>query len=295
MIKLPLIDRFNAITSIIFAVTLFALANILVKNISNIPTVQVVYFRSVFILLATHLLLRQEKIKIFKQPEQKKLWLRGLSGTLGLFLLFWTIQNLPLATAVTLHYLSPLFTIILAAIFLKEKVSPMQFLALTISIVGVGIIKKFDPNINSFELFVAILAALFAGIAYTTIRSLKGKAHPLLIVYYFPLVTIPLCTYHLIVYWQTPTLLELSQLCLIGILTFIAQLFLTQAYLKDRPSIVAPFNYLGIFYATIFGVLIFEEAINLKMVFGFILVILGVWWSNTISAKNSKNGEANKI
>lgn len=265
------------------SVTLFALANIIVKSLSNISSVQIVYFRSLFILIATYFLLKKNNIKVFGHNYQNRLWLRGLAGTLGLIGLFWTIKNMPLASAITLHYLNPLFTVILSSLFLKEKVKPLHYLALVISFIGVAFIKKFDPNITFFQILIASLSALCAAVAYTVIRSLKGKADPLLIVYYFPLVTIPICTLPLIKYWVTPTLIQFLGLILIGALTFLAQLFLTQAYTIGKAKDIAPYNYLGIFYAIVFGVIIFNEMITIKIFTGILLVLAGVWWSRKLN------------
>lgn len=289
MNPLTIIKNLSAVSAILLSVTLFALANLIVKSLDNISTIQIVYFRSLFILLATHAILKQKKIKIFNHPHQGKLWLRGLAGTLGLIGLFWTIKHIPLASAVTLHYLSPLFTVVLASIFLKDRVKGLHYLALFISFIGVALIKEFDPNITTFQVVIACLSALSAAVAYTTIRSLKDKADPLLIVYYFPLVTIPLCTIPLINYWVTPTLIELIALVVIGFLTFLAQLLLTQAYTVGTAKEIAPYNYLGIFYAMIFGQFLFDEILNYKILFGIFLVLFGVWWSRKLN--RSENGK----
>ena len=152
--------------------------------------------------------------------------MRGIFGTTALLLFFYTLQNIPLASAVTLQYLSPIFTAIFAAIFLKEKMKMKQWLYFGISFFGVALIKGFDERISLTFMLIGICSAMFSGIAYTCIRQLKDTEHPLVVVLYFPMVSIPIMSVLSYLNWVPPKGSDWLYLLLMGIFTQIAQEYL---------------------------------------------------------------------
>jgi EamA domain-containing membrane protein RarD len=110
----------------LLASVFFALMNVSVKFIPHIPAIEIVWFRSVFSAVFTVLVLRQKGIPLFG-THKLSLVARGIVGSISLILFFFTLQRIPLATAVTLQYLSPIFTTILGIFILKEKVRARQF------------------------------------------------------------------------------------------------------------------------------------------------------------------------
>ena len=104
--------------------------------------------------------------------NKKVLLMRGIFGTTALLMFFYTLQNIPLASAVTLQYLSPIFTALFAAIFLKEKMQIRQWLYFGISFAGVALIKGFDERISDLYAHGHLLRHVL-GMAYTCIRQLK--------------------------------------------------------------------------------------------------------------------------
>ena len=99
----------------------FSLMHLCVKAMPHIPVFELVFFRSLGSLLITLLYLNKKRIPIFGN-NKKVLFARGLFGTIGLCLFFITLQNIPLAGAVTIQYLSPVFTALFAVVILREGV-----------------------------------------------------------------------------------------------------------------------------------------------------------------------------
>src|SRR5690606_25780521 len=156
-----------------------------VKFLPHLPAVGNVFFRSLISLLFTYLFLKRANVPLFGN-NKKLLVMRGLSGSIGLILFFFTLQNIPLASAVTIQYLSPIFTAILGIYLVKEKVRPIQFLYFGLAFGGVVMIEGFHPRISPTYLIIGVASAFFAGLAYNIIRKLKQSEHPLVIVFYFP-------------------------------------------------------------------------------------------------------------
>ena len=105
----------------------FSLMHLCVKAMPLLPVVELVFFRSLGSLLITLLYLNKKGIPIFGK-NKKVLFARGLFGTIGLCLFFITLQNIPLAGAVTIQYLSPVFTALFAVVILRERVKKKQWL-----------------------------------------------------------------------------------------------------------------------------------------------------------------------
>ena len=99
----------------------FSLMHLCVKAMPHIPVFELVFFRSLGSFLITLLYLNKKRIPIFGN-NKKVLFARGLFGTTGLCLFFITLQNIPLAGAVTIQYLSPVFTALFAVVIIKERV-----------------------------------------------------------------------------------------------------------------------------------------------------------------------------
>lgn len=253
----------------------FALANILVKQVSHIPAMEVVFFRcftaTAFCLYGLH-----RAGADWKGSNRTLLLLRGTFGTIALYLFFTTVQNIPLASAMTIQYLSPIFTTIIAIFVLKEGVRPMQWLFYAIAFSGVLLIERFDPRISPTFLIFGIVSAFCSGVAYNLVRSLKGKEHPLTVVLHFQLVGVLAGFVSLFFEFRMPTGWDWFWLFLIGVFSQLGQIFLTSALQKEAVAGVAIVNYTGLVYAVSVGWIVFGEPQTVWSVGGMMLVVLGV-------------------
>src|SRR5690606_2025282 len=107
--------------------------------------------------------------------------LRGVFGVTALTLFFYTLQKLPLGSAITIQYLSPIFTAFFAIFMLGEKMYKIQWLFFGISFAGIAVIKGFDPNISLPLFLMGLGSAIFAGLAYNCVRKVKDTDHPLVV------------------------------------------------------------------------------------------------------------------
>ena len=111
----------------------FALMQICVKYLPHIPAHELILFRSIISIVLSVAMLQKLGIHLLGK-NKKVLMMRGIFGTTALLLFFYTLQNIPLASAVTLQYLSPIFTALFAAIFLKEKMQIKQWILVKIQL-----------------------------------------------------------------------------------------------------------------------------------------------------------------
>lgn len=259
----------------LLATFVFAIMNVAVKWVDHIPAIEVIFFRSIVSLIMSGVVLRSQKVPLFGN-NKKVLILRGVAGSLGLILFFTTIQSIPLASAVTLMFLSPIFTAILGIWIVKESVRWLQWVFFAISFGGIMVIQGFDERISPVMALIGVGAAFFSGVAYNMIRKLKTSEHPLVIVFYFPLVTLPVTIIYLLFDWVTPMGSDWLILILVGVLTQIAQYFMTKAYQSEELAKVANIQFIGILYALGFGWVLFGESFDFMTYLGMTMVLVGV-------------------
>lgn len=268
--------KISSVQSMLLAGVFFALMNVSVKYIPHIPAIEIILFRSLFSLIFSYTMLRRQNVNAFGN-NKKLLVLRGVVGSVGLISFFYTLQKIPLASAVTLQYLSPILTTLLGIYLVKEKVKPIQFLFFAISFLGVVLVQGFDARVNLLYAGIGFISALFSGLAYNVIRKLKNTEHPLVIIFYFPLVTIPIAVTISFFTWVQPVGWDWAFLLWIGVCTQTAQYFMTVAYQNANVSKISSLSYLGVFYALIFGFFFFGEAYTLMAYVGMGLLLLGVF------------------
>jgi len=267
--------KITSVQSMLVSGVFFALMNVSVKFIPDIPAIEIILFRSLFSLIFSFLVLKQLGVSVFGN-NKKLLIIRGIVGSIGLISFFYTLQKIPLASAVTMQYLSPIFTTILGIFLVKERVKPIQFLFFGISFAGVLVLQGFDTRVNLLYGSIGVVSALFSGLAYNVIRKLKNTEHPLVIIFYFPLVTLPVASIVSYFTWVQPIGWDWAILLWIGICTQAAQYFMTVAYQNANVSKVSSLGYLGILYALFFGFVFFGETFGTMSYVGMGLVLAGI-------------------
>lgn len=253
----------------------FSVANILVKQVSHIPAMEVVFFRCVVASAFCFVGLYRANAD-WRGSNKTMLFLRGAFGTTALFFFFITLQNIPLATAMTIQYLSPIFTSVIAIFVLSEKVRSLQWIFYGIAFAGVLLIEQIDARMSPYYLAIGIVSAFCSGVAYNLVRSLRGREHPLTVVLHFQLVGVVAGFISLFFAWRTPSGWDWLHLFLVGVFSQLGQIFLTNALQKERAASVSIVNYTGLIYAVSVGWLVFGEPQSFETLVGMMLVVCGV-------------------
>lgn len=276
----------------ILAVTCFAVTHASVKLLQTIPFYEIVFFRALISLVICLIMLKSLKISPWG-VNKRLLFLRGFFGTCALFLYFYTLQVMPLATAVTIQYLSPMLTILLSQYFLKESASPMQWVYFVLAFIGVFLTQDFGAESGWAPLIAGVLAAFGSAIAYNFVRMLANREHELVVVFYFPMVSLPLISPMVVGNWVTPLGWEWGVLLVIGVFTQLAQVFMTKSLQKEPAAKVSIYNYLGVVYAIAVGWLVFDETLSLQASMGIGLIVVSLVMSSLTRWKNT--GEKNSL
>ena len=259
---------------IIFSALSFSIMEIAVKiSGSRIPVMEQVFARNFITLFISGFVMIKNREKFFPDKNNiVSIVCRSASGYLGIIAYFYAANNMILADASVLQKTSPFWSSLFAFILIKEKIIKVQWIGLIIAAIGSIFVIKPAMNSNVFPALVALSSAMFAGISYAIIGSLKGKESNLLIIFYFSLFS---CLFSLffIRSFVMPNIFELLMLLLIGIFAGFGQFFLTIAYKKAPVSSVSIFNYTGVIFSYLFSVFLFNEIADIYSVIGMIIII----------------------
>jgi drug/metabolite transporter (DMT)-like permease len=118
------------------------------------------------------------------------LLLRGLLGYGALSCYFWSVQHLPLGDAVLLQYSHPLFVAAVAPTLLGERATRGQWGLILAALGGVALIVRPSGEIRP-EALVGVAGSVLSGLAYVAVRHLSRTEHPMTILVWFPLATVP--------------------------------------------------------------------------------------------------------
>ena len=260
----------------------FALMTACVKLVSthNIPVFEIVAARGLVSLIISYVDIKRKKIPIWGN-NKVLLIARGVVGTLALLCVYYAVTTLPLVEATLLQYLYPVFTAILAFLFLKERIQRSTLICILLCLLGLFAMVKPNLSLNSevvlpwFSVFIALLGALGSGTAYVIVKRLSKCEDSSVIIFYFPLIALPLSIILLGDNFVMPDTEALILLLFVGIFTQMGQVGLTKAMQSEVAAKVSAFSYVQIIFSTILGVIIFNEVPSFWTLIGGILIILG--------------------
>ncbi len=255
-----------------------------ISGIQSYPVPEIILFRSLITFLICCAVIRVKKIPFFG-VNKKWLLIRGVFGTTALTMFFFTLDNLPIAIATTVQYLSPIFTVLIATFLLSEKVRKIQWIFMLVAFVGIAMLgasKFFSQdtsvtNIDPLWVLLGVLSALLSGIAYNAIVKCQNTDHPITVVMYFPLIATPIMLLYVVfIEFVLPVGIEWLLVLIIGVFTQIAQIFMTKAFHSENTATVTPFKYFGSIYAFFIGLFLFGEVISFYGIASIILILVGV-------------------
>tara|TARA_B100000579_G_C22765144_1_gene821020 strand:- start:15 stop:902 length:888 start_codon:yes stop_codon:yes gene_type:complete len=267
--------------NLIFASLFFSLMTLCVKKIDNrIPIYELVFFRSLFSLLITSLIINKKNLNPWGE-NKPLLVLRGLLGTIALVCIFYAIRNMPLNISTVIQYTYPIFISIFAGILINEKITKNVIIASVTGWLGILIIlnpyqlSSLNIELEKLAVFIAFLGAISTSLAYITVKKLSLTEDIFIIIKYFPLISVIVLFPILLFTWVTPNIIDLIWIIGIGIFTQAGQTFLTIGIKKLPTSEAATINYFQVLFGSIWGILFFNEIINVNFIIGSLLVLLG--------------------
>lgn len=266
-------NRTKGILLIIVASIGFAFMSIFVKLAGDIPVIQKVFFRNLVSMIIAFIMITYNKGSYYgKSGHQKTLLLRSLFGTIGMLLYFYSISEMVAADANALNKLSSFFLILFSFIFLKEKMTRNQVIAIIIAFLGSLLIIKPSFDFDILPYLASILAAMFAGAAYTVLRVLgKKEKYYTVVLYFSTFSTLALLPFVLFNY-APMTLEQLIYLVLTGIAATIGQFGTTLAYKYAPANEISIFNYTNVVFVTLLAIPFLDEFPDYISIIGYFII-----------------------
>lgn len=261
----------------------FTIMSALIRSLGDrIPLGEIAFSRSLFALIPLLLMLQwQGELRdafILKKPIRHLT--RAIAGIGSMFCNFASLARLPLADMTAIGFITPLFNVALAAVFLGEKVRRFRWAAVAVGFAGV--ILMLWPHIgegehNSTAAFGALLAlvgAFLVSASMTQVRELAATETTASLVFSFTV----LCTLTGLVTifwgWAMPSLWDAVVLLLIGIFGGIGQITVTESYRHAGAGTVAPFAYTSMIYSILIGYAFFGEVPEFIVLLGAAIVVI---------------------
>lgn len=271
----------------LLASTLFALMGAFAKLSSEtLEPVEVVFFRNVFgVVIIGYMIWRRPMQHAGGKPLL--LAFRGLIGFLALLAFFYNLAHIPMGDAMTFSKTAPIFTAILAALLLGERLALSAWLAILVGFVGIVLIAKPEGMVMSRYAWLGIFSGLGAALAYTSVRELKRYYDTRAIVLAFTLVgTIGPLLLMVLASRMSPGALDFMggtfvmphgivwlYLIAMGLFATLAQVYMTKAYGLSRAGIVGAASYSNIIFGIALGVTLGDPLPDMLTTFGIILVV----------------------
>ncbi|WP_454455567.1 DMT family transporter [Thauera phenylacetica] len=257
---------------------LFACMGVCVKLASGVfSTGEIVFWRGLVSMLMMVGLAASRGIGL-KTPHWKMHLSRSVSGSIALGCYFFAIGLLPLATAVTLNYTSPLFVALVLALFFGERLRGLAMLAILAGFAGVALLLR--PTLQPDQ-WLGALAGLASGalasLAYVSLRELGRAGEPeVRTVFWFSVMTSAMgLTWALTSELHRPDGLQLATLLGVGLFGGLAQLAMTRSYRYGRTVVSANLSYATVIFASLFGMLLWDEIMPASSWFAVGLIVAG--------------------
>ncbi|HFQ5372632.1 TPA: DMT family transporter [Vibrio vulnificus] len=260
----------------------FALMSASVKYVSvhGIPLFEIVAARALVSLIISYLDVKRKGISVWGN-NKRWLFARGAVGTLALMCVYYAVTALPLAEATILQYVHPVFTALLAVLFLKERVQPATLVCITLCLLGV--FTMVYPSFNAsgvgelpmLSVGIALLGGFGSSIAYVIVRKLSRTEDSSVIIFYFPLVALPVSAMLIGDDFVMPDITLILILILVGIFTQVGQFGLTKAMQTQTAGNASAYSYVQIVFSALLGVVLFNEVPSIWTLLGGSLIVTG--------------------
>ena len=272
--KRPTDAPFRGVFMMCFAVFCFAAMNTFTKELRDEYSLTGIIWGRYFFHFALILLMFPRKVPILFVTDN--IWLKIARSVLVLLAtacMFFALGFMPLADAVAITFAGPLLIVALSAVLLREPVGPRRWGAVIFGFIGMLVIIR--PGAGTFQIaaLLPVAVALFYALYQIITRHLSHKSDPVSMLFYTVLVG-ALVTSAIIPFdWTTPTLRQLGMLIAIGFLGGLGHYAIIVAYERSETSLVAPFAYTEIVWATLLGLMFFGDFPDLYTFLGTAIII----------------------
>ncbi len=262
-----------AISLMVFSGLFFVLMHSAVKYLSKeVHIFEIAFFRCALVIFVLTPVIFQQGKSIFKTQQPKMQILRVATNSVAMLCFFYGISITSLAQLTTLGFTVPIFTTILAVVFMKEQIRLRRTSALIIGFLGTVIVMRPDISIELGAVLI-IFSSFLWSICLIFIKKLTQTDTPVTISLYFGIGMIP-ATF--VLAFPVLEMIDLRQfiiLIFIAISGTLAQTTMNSAIQKGELALLLPFDFLRLIWSVLIGYALFAEEPTITLWIGGFLII----------------------
>ncbi|WP_425051946.1 DMT family transporter [Psychromarinibacter sp. S121] len=269
-----------AILLMVLATVFIAATTLLAKAIGTgrfgppLHALQVSHGRFLFAFLAIGFAAATLRLRL-ESPRWKVHALRSLFGWAGVSLMFAAAAFIPLSDATAISFLNPVFAMLLAIPILGETVGRIRWSAAVIALAGAMILLRPGPETFQPAALLALGAAVMLGAEVISIKFLSGREGPFQILLINNGFGLCIATLAVLPVWTPPTAAQWAALAAIGLAMLTAQICFVNAMARADASLVAPFSYGTLVFATLYDFAVFGVVPDAVSWLGAAIIVAG--------------------
>jgi len=252
---------------------LFSIMGVLIREASaTVNNENIVFFRNLIGVVFFLPLILSRGLRPLKTQRLKSHLMRTSYGLAAMYCFFYAIAHLPLTDAMLFTYSAPIFTPIIAYLWLKEPLTKRMLAFSLLGLMGVILVAKPSAAIFNSLSLVGLAASILAATAFVSIREMSDTEPAFRMVFYFSFFSSLISAVPLLWAWQPLSSEQLILLCAAGLMAAFAQIIMSRAYSLAPPGLIGPVAYLAIIFAGIFSLLRWGEVPDLTSIVGAVLI-----------------------
>jgi len=275
---------------ILGGLSLLAMAVVIRHLQTKFHILEMIFLRSVISLfLILPWALRQNRSELVTKRLPLHVFRNGIHylGNIGWFL---GVTLVTLADLQALQFTTPLFVVVMAALFLRESVGPHRWIATALGFVGALVIIRPGFIEISFGTAAVVMSAFFYASSQTATKALSRTDAPNTILLYMAFIFIPISAVPAAFVWVTPSLGDLIPILLLGLSGYWAHSCMIRSFATADASFVMPFDFLRLPFAALLGFFLYQEWPEIWVWIGAVIIFVATYyitWRESLAAKQS--------
>ena len=199
----------------------------------------------------------RKRFDLFRTHMPRAMFFRVVVGTFGMIATIAAVEHLPMANATVLFFTATLITPVAAHFVLKEHIGIHRWIAVAVGLCGVLLIAQPSIEFAFLGVVFGLIAASAHSFVHITLRYMRSE-NPITVIYYFFAGGAVIAGLFLPFVGHMPAMADIPWFLLIGLTGGLGQYFLTVGFRSAPASVLNPFNYTGLIWATGFDIVLFH-------------------------------------